>query len=179
MEIIFDRISDSNSIHFEDFEHRYLEDFPREERRDIADLLNLLTARDTSIRLEGITHRGIFAGFISFWHLPHFIYIEHFAIHPNFRSQGLGKIVVNSFLERFPGESILLEVEPPTDPIAIRRIRFYECLGFELSDLPYTQPSYHGEREGIPLRIMTRNFSKGLSYHHIDELMREVYDISL
>ena len=49
---------------------------------------------------------------------------------------------------------IILEAEPPTDNIAIRRIGFYERNGFMLYGYDYYQPPYAADRQGIALRLM-------------------------
>ena len=50
---------------------------------------------------------------------------------------------------------IILEVEPPTEEIAVRRVRFYERNGFFFNDYPYIQPSMGEGRKETPLFLMS------------------------
>lgn len=179
MDISFERIVNELSPYFRDFESRYLNDFPEVERREVEDLIRLLNAEESPITLEAILCKDDFVGFISYWHLPQFIYLEHFAIDPNKRSNGIGRQVIGQIQKRFSGARFVLEAEPPTDHITTRRIKFYERLGFTLSDIPYIQPSYRADGESIPLRIMTLRFSQPIDEGELDDLRRYVYDIKL
>ena len=116
----------------------YLASFPPEERRDwqqIADpalMPRLLGVYDDAAAL---------AGFITIWPFDTFIYVEHFAVDPSRRGAGIGATAIE-LLRRQSELPIVLEVEPPThpDPMAPRRIRFYERCGLHLLDYDYTQP---------------------------------------
>lgn len=99
-------------------------------------------------------------------------YIEHFAIDPSFRNGQLGSSVLNYFLttycpniksksrEEYPEPKlVVLEVERPINPssdeLSARRIRFYERLGFSLLNFDYHQPPYHSGNEFIPMHLMS------------------------
>ena len=49
---------------------------------------------------------------------------------------------------------IILEAEAPVTEQQIKRIAFYERLGFKVNDFYYEQPSYHGG-EGVPLKLLS------------------------
>ena len=131
----------------------YLASFPPEERRDwqqIADpalMPRLLGVYDDAAAL---------AGFITIWPFDTFIYVEHFAVDPSRRGAGIGATAIE-LLRRQSELPIVLEVEPPThpDPMAPRRIRFYERCGLHLLDYDYTQPPYATGLPSVPLRLMT------------------------
>ena len=99
-------------------------------------------------------------------------YIEHFAIDPSYRNGQLGSSVLNYFLttycpniksksrEEYPElKLVVLEVERPINPssdeLSARRIRFYERLGFSLLNFDYHQPPYHSGNEFIPMHLMS------------------------
>lgn len=99
-------------------------------------------------------------------------YIEHFAIDPSFRNGQLGSSILNYFLttyspnikfksrEEYPETKlVVLEVERPINPkseeLSARRIRFYERLGFSLLNFDYHQPPYHSGNEFIPMHLMS------------------------
>ena len=131
----------------------YLASFPPEERRDwqqIADpalMPRLLGVYDDAAAL---------AGFITIWPFDTFIYVEHSAVDPSRRGAGIGATAIE-LLRRQSELPIVLEVEPPThpDPMAPRRIRFYERCGLHLLDYDYTQPPYAPGLPSVPLRLMT------------------------
>lgn len=50
---------------------------------------------------------------------------------------------------------ICLEVEPPENEIAKRRINFYRRNGYFLNEYSYIQPSLSLGRKQVPLMIMT------------------------
>ena len=67
---------------------------------------------------------NLFIGFISYWDFSTYVYIEHFAIHENFRGQGYGGLLLEDFNKRL-NKIILLEIDPITDEISSKRLKFY------------------------------------------------------
>ena len=63
---------------------------------------------------------NLFIGFITYWDFSTYVYIEHFAIHENFRGQGYGGLLLEDFNKRL-NKIILLEIDllrmkfPPSD----------------------------------------------------------------
>ena len=53
------------------------------------------------------------------------------------------------------GRSVILEIDPPEDEIAIRRLRFYQSLGFCLNDHDHVHPPYHPDYQGHELRVLS------------------------
>ncbi len=82
-----------------------------------------------------------------------FTYMEHFAIAEDKRSGGIGAKAITQLLSlcELP---MIIEVEPPTDTIAIRRISFYQRLGFQICDYDYTQPAYTPNQKSLKLKLM-------------------------
>jgi len=134
-------------------ESLYTQSFPPEERRpwlQIADtasmpLLYGIYVGDTT-----------FAGIITVWNFDKYAYVEHFAVDPSSRGGGIGAKALSA-LRRKLGIPVVLEVEPPEhpDPMAPRRIAFYQRCGFTLLDYPYIQPSYAPGLPSVPLCLMT------------------------
>lgn len=177
MNIIFEKITSNLSPHFSSFHERYIHDFPEVERREIATVIELLHDTDSPFTLEAILLEGQFVGFISYWKLPDFIYLEHFAIHPHKRSHGVGRNVLNLIQERYSEDKMLLEAEPPIAEIPLRRIRFYQRMGFELSDIPYIQPPYRKGGDTCPLKIMTLRFGREVRSEDLEIIKRYAYQI--
>lgn len=139
----------------------YIRSFPPEERRpwrQIADTASLPT-------LYGIYVDGTsFAGFITVWCFDRYAYVEHFAVDPSRRGGGIGADALAALRHKL-GVPVVLEVEPPdhSDPMAARRIAFYQRCGFSLLDYPYIQPPYAPGLPSVPLRLMTTDPSLGPS----------------
>lgn len=143
-----------------DFLRLYRNSFPAEEQRpyaDEADLAAFLTAHSDSFRITAAIHQGSFAGFISTWHFPGYIYGEHAAIDPALRNKGVGSAMFANWFGT-ADRGLLIEVEPSgSTPMSDRRIAFYKRLGFvERNDISYIQPPYAPGLDPVQLTIMTR-----------------------
>ena len=93
-------------------------------------------------------------GFIAVWDFQDFLYVEHFAVNPEFRNQGIGAGILKKLTDLY-NKPACLEVEPPADDMAKRRIGFYERNGFFFNEFPYIQPPISSGKNPIPLRIMS------------------------
>ncbi len=127
----------------------YCAAFPREERREADDALcphpdfrpGLLTEGD---RLQGI---------LFFWESRDFLYLEHFAVLPQYRNLGLGAKAL-ALLQSL-GKPIILEIETPVDDLTNRRRGFYLRNGFRENSWPHIQPKYrHGDAD-LPLVLLS------------------------
>lgn len=123
--------------------------FPEEERRPADNLV----PDDKAFAMYNIAIPGEpVAGLITLWDFGTFRYVEHFAIDPTLRGQGVGRAV----LDALEGP-LLLEVEPAEmSSEATRRIAFYERAGFRVLDFPYIQPPYSAGLPSVELRLMVR-----------------------
>lgn len=123
--------------------------FPLEEYRAYEDQKRLLEDRAYSIYVARENRKIL--GFAAVWQLEEWLFLEHLAVDPQSRNQGIGAKLLG-FLAQ---SRCCLEVELPETDIARRRIGFYERNGFFLNDDPYLQPSLGEGRSPVPLRIMT------------------------
>lgn len=151
--------------------------FPFEEYRDFEKLKDLIHYKKEficNIVMDNEDPIGIF----NYWDLPHFIFIEHFAILPENRDKGTGRQVMQGFLKetQLP---IILEVELPETEIQKRRIAFYERLGFRLWTSEYVQPPYRSDFEGIPMQLMCYGkHSEIKKYKHVrTQIYKSVYRV--
>lgn len=145
---------------YSDFLRLYRISFPPEEQRPYADekaLDSFLKAHSDLFHITAVIHNGSFAGFISTWHFPGYIYGEHAAIDPSLRNNGVGSEMFAHWFQSAP-RGLLIEVEPAgSTPMADRRIAFYKRLGFvERNEIDYIQPPYSDTLAPVPLTIMTR-----------------------
>lgn len=126
----------------------YESSFPPDERREFNQALfdkkeySLLAAVDDEV-----------FGFISFWDLGGFVFIEHIAVQKELRNHGIGSKMLGEFLNKY--NTIILEVEKPQNEQQYLRIKFYEQFGFKLNTYPYSQPSYGNGKSPVNLFLMS------------------------
>lgn len=125
--------------------------FPESERRDIQSQKRIL---DNPIyRLQPLCSQNSILGFLAYWDLDAFIFIEHLAIKRGLRGRGYGSRAIKKMVSHYP--RIILEVEKPETDVARKRISFYERLGFYLNRYPYLQPPYPPKKRQVPLFLMS------------------------
>lgn len=125
--------------------------FPYEERRDILDQKECL--KNGYFKFFEIFDGETDVGFITLWVFEEFVFIEHIAIDEEKRAGGYGSKAIEFVKETYK-KPVILEAEAPETEQQIKRIRFYNRLGFKMNDYDYEQPSYHGG-EGVPLKILS------------------------
>ena len=91
---------------------------------------------------------------VTVWRIEDFAFIEHLAVSPTCRNQGIGAALLHE-LGKLLSCRLVLEVELPETEMAKRRIGFYQRNGFSLNEYPYLQPSYGEGRSAVPLLLMT------------------------
>ena len=151
MEII--KITPSDSKLWEQVWRLYIDSFPEWERRRISSHGRATEEDDfnTYIALDD----GNLMGLIFYWKNNDFIYVEHLAITSSMRGKSFGSRIIEELIDEYPGYSILLEIDPPTDEISERRLAFYQRLGFMMNDYEYIHPSYSKNVMPHHLKIMS------------------------
>ena len=121
---------------------------------------------------------GKVKAFMAVWEFENFVFLEHFAVSPEYRNEGLGSRMLGALREKY-NKKICLEVEPPENKIASGRIGFYERNGFYLNTYPYIQPPISKGKTPIPLMVMTSGapVDKQEFEEIKDILYKEVYKI--
>ena len=89
---------------------------PREEQYALFD--------DRAYRILVRREEGNTAGFFAVWDFPEVLYIEHFAVDGRLRGGGIGAAMIGE-LKALSDKPICLEVEPPENETAKRRIRWW------------------------------------------------------
>ncbi len=130
--------------------------FPSDERRPTKEWLDLMDHEGAFHVLYITNDRDEFLGFIAYWNFETFAYIEHFAVKPSSRGHGYGGTALDRFLSTNQARSIILEVEPPTNAIAEKRISFYQRHGLQLLPVSYIQPPYSPGKQAMPLKLMAK-----------------------
>ena len=147
--------------------------FPYNERRAKYDVKNLLkNKREVFLK---IIFNGKIIGVIAYRDVDKIRFFEYFAISPEFRSKGIGSIALEKFIADFSVttlDTLVLEVERPTDDVKKRRIAFYNRFGFRLNDYDYNQPNYH---TGRPVGMFLMTYKKELSFTDFNIVKEVLY----
>ncbi len=154
----------------------YEEAFPEDERRSLSQQTMLMESPMYSFKY--LYDCEELAGFLTYWNLDGFVYIDHFAISRILRGNGLGEKALADFLLH-QNQDVVLEVEKPENETAKKRIAFYERLGFFLNEYDYLQPAFSDNKRPVPLLIMSRPSSLSRNgFEKIKEILyRDVYSL--
>ncbi|MBG9736213.1 GNAT family N-acetyltransferase [Paenibacillus alvei] len=147
----FIRLTSADDMYFRELLELYEISFPQHEQRIFDDQIRVLD--NSAYHCEVILEDDEFVGLICYWKTKRFSYIEHFAIHPNRRGDNLGSRCLQEFIE--VNEIVILEIDPPIDPISIRRKNFYMRLGFQENKYHHEHPPYKEQYKPHELVIMS------------------------
>ncbi len=169
-------ITTADTLLYQYMEELLQSSFPKEEYRELDELRNYTDHKQKFVN-NIIIDDNVPVGLLTYWDMGDFLYIEHFAIDPTKRSGGYGKKTMELFCS-CNNKSIVLEVEKPEEEMAIRRIGFYERLGYALWDNEYEQPPYRKGEDFLPMNIMAYgNIDKGKDFEKVKEIIyKEVYN---
>lgn len=171
----FHKINTINNQFFSNLFNLYTLAFPPAERRTWAGLEYELNY-EKRLYVHALIQDGEFVGLFNYWKFERFYYLEHLAVSPKYRGQGIGSEAMGIFMKetKLP---IILEVEMPNNIIASRRILFYERLGFSILSHNYAQPPYEGDGFLMPELIMTNDVHyANTHFEKIKEILyNEVY----
>lgn len=121
----------------------YQEAFVDFERRTLAEHRGAMAR--PGYRFSAVMREGEAVGLLGWWSLDGFLFVEHFAINPSLRSGGLGRRALAALQAHAP-VPVVVDVEPfGSDPMAARRVAFYQRLGFHYCGVPVTLPPYLGK----------------------------------
>jgi ribosomal protein S18 acetylase RimI-like enzyme len=156
----------------------YTRSFPPAERRNKEQLLEEMRNPRANVSLiladnackNSLDNR---AGMFIHWDLDDFIYIGHFAVAARLRGQKIGETFLRQFLANL-NKPAVLEVEKPSDEISMRRIAFYERLGFFLFPCDYVQPAYSSDKPAVPLFLMET--VHGFLSQHYEHVRNKIYE---
>lgn len=151
------------------------DDFCLEERKTKLD--ELAAFEDKNFSPNFIYEDGKLIGYACYWEFEDFLFVEHFAILKDMRGTGCGSRFLKEFTDKV-NKPIILEVELPESEEAIKRIKFYERLGFVINPYTYAQPSYHEGKEPVPMHVMTYKtvLEKEAYDKHVLEIKHVVYN---
>lgn len=128
--------------------------FPKNEFRTFENQKKLLQNPYYNIITQENEKNDVIA-FLAFWSFNTFNFIEHLAVSPLCRGKGTGTKIMNDFINKNSSKSIVLEIEPPSDEITVKRLKFYERLGFKLNNYEYYQLPLRENDSKARLNIMS------------------------
>lgn len=175
--MILKKVTLDNKSDLEFIEKLYIESFPRYERRPILQMHQLLETEERFNMYLLETEDNTRIGFVTYWMLDTFIFLDHFAISSEQRSGGYGKKAVEKLIQQtdlpLVGE---IELTGASD-MASRRAKFYEKQGFKIWDLPYEQPPFEEQYDAVPMHMITyRDVGFPANFETIrDTIYSEVY----
>ncbi|MBB4806431.1 hypothetical protein HNP38_001727 [Chryseobacterium defluvii] len=165
----FLQITSPDDYRIQEIYNSYSTTFPEDERRDWYQFIEILS--NPSARIISVLHESKNIGYLIIWELSNHIFVEHFEVFAEFRSQKLGSHITGYLFKNFP--RIILEIEPEhSGDDAKRRYSFYQKNGFSLIDETYVQPSYGEGKKPLDLWLLA-------NYHptNLKEVKEEIYDI--
>ncbi len=156
-----------------------VQSFPIVEYRTFEDQKQLLENQNYHIQTLLDKNQKLI-GFMAFWTLKSFVYLEHFAVDKKYRGHGIGSTMLKNFLKS-QNQNTILEVEPAETLIQKKRIKFYERHGFKLNTYEYLQPPLRKNCAYYPLKLMSYNQTLSLDdFKKIkNTLYQNVYKILL
>ncbi len=87
-----------------------------------------------------------------YWDFADFKYLEHFAVHPHYRNQGIGSKIIQTL--NIGKQPIILEIEPPIDTLTQQRLNFYEQNQFKYTGYQFTQLKYRRKANNVQLELL-------------------------
>lgn len=146
-----ERIRDNNDPRVERSLAEYRTSFPLHEQRRAASQAALFDreAYHFTLLLDGDTEVGT----LLYWDLGEALYVEHFYIYAQFRGRSYGAAALRELTGG--GRTVILEIDPPEDPVSVRRQAFYQRCGFAVNPFPHVHPPYQPDRPGHALVVLS------------------------
>lgn len=170
----FHRLLSTSDSLFERFSELFQSSFPVNERRPLESLKKIISD-EHDVYCDAVLKDIVFVGLLVYWDFSDFVYVEYLAVNPDIRGGGIGARILSQ-LKDCVRRPVVLEVEPPLNELAKRRIGFYERNGFVLLDNEYFQPSY-GLMPGLELKLMSSGKLMLDIPEVIDIIHRRVYGV--
>lgn len=166
------RLKNISDTFFQEAWELYEDAFPFEERRQFDG--QCIVLQNDSYHFNVLIDNNQFKGFILWWDFETYKYIDHFATVVKERNKGLGKLILNKFINH-TDKSIILEVELPTSNINERRIKFYERIGFKLNQHYYEIPPV--QKDQVPLQLLIMSYPNTISEKEVNLFVEKYHPI--
>lgn len=170
--VVLHRIDSVSDKWYEEFYTIYSQSFPVYEQRD--EKQQECAFNNTNYHLDCFIDDHKFLAFIAYWDFDNYIYIEHFAVNPEYRGENIGSNTLRNFIED-KKKMILLEIDPPVNEIAQKRLKFYEKLGFVSNPYSHHHPAY--KKDYPPHELIVLSMDKALEQSSYDRFYQELSHI--
>jgi N-acetylglutamate synthase-like GNAT family acetyltransferase len=105
------------------------------------------------------------------WSVNDLFFVENLAIRKDLRDKGYGGKILEELKKRYG--SMLLEVQPPEDPMTRKRVVFYLRHGFHLSNEEYILPPL--QKNGSPLAYNLMSYHFSVNSETPERIYRKIY----
>lgn len=151
MELTFGRCRDAGDPLMDAAMALYRRSFPAHELRLWPDQQAVMN--DPLYHFDLCLLDGALGGLILYWDFGAYIYVEHFCVEPSMRGHGLGTLILAELAKK--SKPIILEIDPLTDDVAVRRKGFYERCGYVANGFAHVHPPYQAANHGHALIVMS------------------------
>ena len=129
----------------------YEESFPTAETRKEKDHLRAF-ADERFFPLSAWEGNEL-VGLLFYWEWDSYRYLEHIAVNPELRGSGYGSQMLRYLCDA--EKTIILEIDPLTNELSVRRLQLYERTGFTLTPYRFVHLPYRLHVEPIELLILS------------------------
>lgn len=156
----------------------YEESFPVYERRSWNTQMLAAQNPDSHCVLM-LSDDDVFLALLFYWMYDNVVYVEYLAVNPNLRGQNIGSRIMEHLIENNSDKTIILEIDPPQDEISIRRLHFYERIGFTSNPYTYIHPSYTTGTAAHPHELSIMSYGKPIPNKTFDEFLTYMKEVVL
>ncbi len=149
--MIFHPLKNTQDRFFNTAWELYEEAFPSQEKRFLAEQIQLLN--NHFYTFQAICDNNNFIGILGFWEIEEFIFIEHFAINSSLRGKNYGTLILSEFLKE--KKYVILEIEPLLNQQNLKRLHFYQNLGFVQNTIEHFQVPFRKGDTPIALELLS------------------------
>lgn len=145
------KITPEDSIRWKSVWTLYEESFPVAERRKMGD--HLRACGDDRFFPLSAWEGGELIGLMFFWEWDSYRYLEYLAVNPALRGHGYGSQLLRHL--RDSAHTIILEIDPLSNELSVRRLQFYERSGYTLTPYRFVHLPYRLDANAQELLILS------------------------
>ncbi len=146
----------------------YEDSFPLAERRKEAD--HLRACKDDRFFPLSAWEGNELIGLMFFWEWNSYRYLEHLAVNPDLRGHGYGSQLLRHL--RDSEHTIILEIDPLSNELSVRRLQFYELAGYTLTPYRFVHLPYR--LDGQEQELLILSYPKMISKNQHNDFLRFV-----
>lgn len=168
------RLTDPNDPRFAPLWKLYETSFPISEQRTLEHQQTAL--RSPLFHFMAYLEAENIIGLMGYWEFEDYLYIEHYAIDPTLRGQGYGSKILQTLIQD-TDKTIILEIDEPQDEISIRRLHFYQRLGFVSNPYVHPLPRYRNNDEHQEAYLQILSYPTAIDPQRYERFHRDLNEI--